>query len=168
MSKRPLFTTGLFAVSLACSLLSRALPTPAGGTPPPPLPWKPAGFGGAGNFLGVYFYSNQPGVVYATSDMAGVFRSTDYGDHWQMRTIGLVNYEVSSFAVDPFDSDTLYAGVGAFAFSNKAGIYVSHDAGLSWAQLPATAANGITFRKYRTADAPLLPENRLQAGSQDP
>jgi hypothetical protein len=49
--------------------------------------------------------------VYAASDVAGVFRSTDNGDHWQMQSLGLGNYEVSSFAVDPFDSNTLYAGV---------------------------------------------------------
>jgi photosystem II stability/assembly factor-like uncharacterized protein len=154
MSKRlVLLTSLLLPITLACSLLSHVFPTPAGSTPPPPLPWEPAGFGGAGNFLGVYFDPNQPGVVYATSNVAGVFRSTDYGDHWQMRSIGLGNYEISSFAVDPFDSDTLYAGVGAVAFSNNAGMYVSHDAGLTWAQLPATAANSITFRKYRTADA---------------
>jgi photosystem II stability/assembly factor-like uncharacterized protein len=115
--------------------------------------WEPAGFGGAGNFLSVHFDANQPGVLYAASDIAGVLRSTDYGGTWELRSAGLGNVEVSSFAVDPFDPATLYAGIGAFGESNRAGIYVSHDSGLSWQHVPASYTNGITFRKYRTADA---------------
>jgi len=141
-----------------------ALPTPTPTHTPAPTPtatptiavgraWGPAGFGAAGNFLSVHFDPGQPGVVYAAGDVAGVFRSTDYGEHWEIRSIGLGNNEVSSFAVDPFDSNTLYAGTGAFAESSKAGIYVSHDAGLTWQHLASTFTNRITFRKYRTADA---------------
>ncbi len=115
--------------------------------------WTPAGFGGAGNFDGVFFDPQQPGVVYATSDVTGVFRSTDHGDHWEMRSAGLGNYEISSFAVDPFDANTLYAGAGALADSKLAGIYVSHDAGLTWQHLASTFNHQITFRRYRTLDA---------------
>ncbi len=119
----------------------------------PAAAWEPAGFGGAGNFLSVHFDHNQPGVVYAASDVAGVFRSTDYGETWEVRSAGLGNVEVSSFAVDPFDPAILYAGVGAFGESNRAGIYVSNDRGLSWHHVASSYGNGITFRKYRTADA---------------
>jgi hypothetical protein len=115
--------------------------------------WQPAGFGGAGNFDGVFFDPQQPGVVYAASDVTGVFRSADNGDHWEMRSVGLGNYEVSSFAVDPFDSNTLYAGAGALSSSRKAGIYVSHDAGLTWQHLTSTFTHTITFRRYRTINA---------------
>ena len=115
--------------------------------------WRPAGFGGAGNFLSVHFDPSHPGVVYAASDVAGVFRSMDHGNTWELRSRGLANVEVSSFAVDPFDPATLYAGVGAFGESSRSGIYVSHDSGLTWQHLPDSYAKGITFRKYRTADA---------------
>jgi hypothetical protein len=115
--------------------------------------WQPAGFGGAGNFDGIFFDPEQPGVVYAASDVTGIFRSTDNGDHWEMRSVGLGNYEVSSFAVDPFDSNTLYAGVGAISSSHKSGIYISHDAGLTWQHLTNTFTNTITFRRYRTINA---------------
>lgn len=115
--------------------------------------WRQAGFGTAGNFTGVYFDPKQPGVVYATSDVAGVMYSADNGDHWEVRSVGLGNYQVASFAIDPFDSNTLYAGAGALAESNRAGIYVSHNAGLTWNQLENTAANQITFRRFRTFNA---------------
>jgi len=112
--------------------------------------WESGGFDAAGNYLAVYFDPFQPGVVYAASDVAGLFRSVDDGDNWQMRGIGLGNREVSSFAIDPFEPNRLYAGVGALASSGKAGIYVSEDAGLTWQHLPSTFTNQITFRKYRT------------------
>ena len=115
--------------------------------------WVPAGFGGAGNFLSVQFHPDRPGVVYLTSDVAGVFYSENYGERWQFRSLGLGNYEVSSFAIDPFDPDTLYAGVGALARSDKAGIYVSRDAGVSWRHLTDSAAQGISFRNNRTPRA---------------
>jgi len=132
--------------------------------------WEPCGFGGAGNFLSVHFHPNQAGVVYAASDVAGVFRSIDYGDHWEMRSVGLGNYEVSSFAVDPFNGNTVYAGTGAFTSSNKAGIYLSHDAGLAWEHLTSTFTHHITFRKYRTSNA-IAPDPAQQgvilSGSRD-
>ena len=159
--------TSLLAALLCCWACGRpAAPPPTSRVPGPtrPIPasprpapsvgaWEPAGFGGAGNFTGVYFDPAQPGLVYATSDVAGVFRSSDSGNHWEMLNGGLGNYEVSSFAVDPFDSHTLYAGTGAIAESDKAGIYVSHDAGVTWEHLSSTFANRITFRRFRTAAA---------------
>ena len=115
--------------------------------------WHPVGFGGAGNFLSVHVDPGDSKVVYAASDVTGVLRSADGGQTWQTRSVGLGNYEVSSFAVDPFDSRVLYAGVGAFRKALKAGVYVSRNAGKSWTHLSATQRHGIVFRKYRTMDA---------------
>ena len=82
-----------------------------------PIRWQPAGFDGAGNFNLVEFDPGVPGVVYAASDVAGVLRSADNGQTWENRSKGLGNLEVDSLAVDPFDSNRLYAAVGAFASS---------------------------------------------------
>ncbi len=138
--------------SLGAALLLLAL-LPGAGDLRAEARWVPAGFGGAGNFLSVQFHPDRPGVVYLTSDVAGVFYSEDYGEGWQFRGLGLGNYEVSSFAIDPFDPNTLYAGVGALARSNKAGIYKSRDAGLTWRHLTDSAAKGISFRNNRTPRA---------------
>lgn len=155
----------LFAVLVTSGLLIPAATRakPGAGDAPRPVRrhlsrsttsrWQPAGFGGGGAFLGIHFDTAHPGVVYACSDVSGVFRSTDYGEHWEMRSVGLGNLEVSSFALDPFGPNTLYAGAGALAESNRAGMYVSRDAGLDWQLLGSTTANRITFRRMRTLDA---------------
>lgn len=116
--------------------------------------WEPAGYGASGNFTGVYFDPTQAGVVYITSDVTGVFRSTDYGETWEVRCSGLGNYQVASFAIDPFDSNTLYAGVGTYSgLSDRNGIYVSHDAGHTWQQLASTVADTIIFKQNRTVQS---------------
>jgi hypothetical protein len=86
------------APSVAATAVSPALTGPVSGLAnSASSTWQPAGFGGRRQ-LGVFFDPSQPGVVYAASDVAGVFRSTDNGDHWQMQSLGLGNYKVSSFA----------------------------------------------------------------------
>jgi photosystem II stability/assembly factor-like uncharacterized protein len=115
--------------------------------------WQPAGFGGAGAFLSVHAHPRRKNVVYAASDVAGVLRSTDGGGSWEIRSVGLGNYEVASLALDAFEPDTLYAGVGAYPKNPRAGLYVSRDAGASWQHLPSSAQRGIFFRKFRTVDS---------------
>lgn len=80
--------------------------------------WQPAGFGGAGYFTGIYVDPVQPNILYATSDVSGVHRSSDYGEHWELRSLGLGNYEIACLAFDPLDHNTLYVGTGAPADSN--------------------------------------------------
>ena len=115
--------------------------------------WEPVGFGGAGNFLSVHFDPDTPGLVYACSDVTGIFRSTDYGETWEVRGKGLQNYEVASFAIDPFNNNKLYAGIGASRGTTRGGIYVSNDAGLTWSQLGSTATDTVNFRRFRTLKA---------------
>src|SRR5512142_861933 len=111
MNARPRYFVwpALIGLALTISVCNFSVPlTPRPAAPagaqsagPRAATWYPAGFGGAGNFDGIFFDPGQPGVVYAASDVSGVFRSVDAGEHWEMRSVGLGNFEVSSFAVDP-------------------------------------------------------------------
>ena len=73
------------------------------------------------------------------------------GTSWSTGTDFLPNLAVNSLAFDPNDSRVIYAGTGEGYFREEIrgtrlplrgdGIFVTHDAGESWTQLPSTAAS---------------------------
>ena len=67
--------------------------------------------------------NNGGRIIYAACGN-GVMRSNDYGKTWKILTDHLIT-EVLKIAIDPLDSDTLYAS-GAY------GVFKSVDAGKSW------------------------------------
>jgi photosystem II stability/assembly factor-like uncharacterized protein len=76
---------------------------------------------------------SDPRVLYAScpepTGVFGVARSTDGGRHW--RCSGGVSPE--TLAVDPTDSQTVYAGGATACFSScQRGVFVSHDGGVHW------------------------------------
>ena len=114
----------------------------------------------------------HPTAVYAVSS-GRVFKSSDGGAHWA--PVGwtgasgdLPGEEVAVVAVDPRDSRTVYAGMGA-GFSGEAlGVWKSTDSGASWqptglgeqivtalAASPLTGvlwASGLGGRVFRSGD----------------
>ena len=66
-----------------------------------------------------------PSTLYAGTNDAGVFKSTDAGRNWTDVNDGLGSLNVSALAIDPLVPSTLYVG----AINN---IYKSMDAGSRW------------------------------------
>ncbi len=79
-----------------------------------------------------------PSTVYAANGV--VYKSIDGGDHWDLASSGLLQSGlfVLGLAIDPTDSNKLYAGTWQ-------GVFRSTDAGSSWSQasdgLPATSGD---------------------------
>ncbi len=69
----------------------------------------------------------RPAVLYAGTDGAGVFRSTDGGDSWRSASEGLTSLAVYDFAFDPANSRVIYA-------ATTTGVFRSADGGGSWRQ----------------------------------
>ena len=67
------------------------------------------------------------GIVYAGTQGAGIYRSSDYGETWKL--LGLDGQIVKSIAVSPHDPAVIYAGV------KPAGLFRSHDGGRTWREL---------------------------------
>jgi NOL1/NOP2/fmu family ribosome biogenesis protein len=67
----------------------------------------------------------SPSILYAgTYSGAGVYRSTDSGDHWTPVSAGLTDQNVRSLAIDPVTPTTLYAGAwGGGVFRYDAASY---------------------------------------------
>lgn len=153
--RSPLLAIALVVALSSCRACEEA-PRPA--VPKVASRWQPAGFGGAGRFLGLFPDPRQAGVVYATTERSGVYRSEDHGESWAPRSRGLRNLEVACFAIDPHTSEVLYAGVGG-SDPDRAGVHRSRDGGASWERLATSFQHGLRFRAHRTPAA-LAPDPR--------
>ncbi len=88
---------------------------------------------------------NNPSVMYAAGVAGGIWKSTDAGASWIPADDFLLNLAVCSLAIDPTDSNVLYAGTGegfygSSSFVQGLGIFKSVDAGVTWTQLPGTVS----------------------------
>jgi photosystem II stability/assembly factor-like uncharacterized protein len=153
--RRPLLPIAIVIGLASCRACEEA-PRPA--APRAASRWQAAGFGGAGRFLGVFPDPRQAGVVYATTERSGVYRSEDHGESWSPRSRGLRNLEVACFAIDPHASEVLYAGVGG-SHRDRAGVHRSRDGGASWERLASSFEHGLRFRAHRTPAA-IAPDPR--------
>jgi photosystem II stability/assembly factor-like uncharacterized protein len=111
-------------------------------TPPPGAPgeWQNTPPGVIGSVWCVTpGHESEPGVVYAGTQPAGLFRSDDWGQSWQpVESMNRHPYRkywsgtgggdscLHSIHVDPRDAKRIYLSVGA------GGSYQSHDGGESW------------------------------------
>ncbi|MCC6724632.1 MAG: hypothetical protein IT258_08985 [Saprospiraceae bacterium] len=146
-------------IVLAQSLLAQVQPIPASpangsvweyvGPHEPPTPGKNAGWSstGTGAQVRVGFFNKKasnPAMLYASTPSGGLFRTRNVLDSlpiWENLTDStrLPVLGVRSFAFDPFDSMTIYAGTGIrypldMRRSYGIGLLKSTDGGHSWEQ----------------------------------
>ena len=99
----------------------------------------------AGGFItGIVYHPNVQNLVYARTDIGGLYRSTDGGTNWTP-LLDSVNWSdwgysgVLSVAIDPSNGNTVYAAVGAYTNSwdpNNGAILKSTDQGNTWTVAP--------------------------------
>jgi len=87
--------------------------------------WRPAGFGAGGLFPQIAVDPADSRIVYLAADVSGLNKSTNYGDTWFKINAGLDSREVSALAIDPSNSQRLWAGT-------PLGLYASTNAGAAW------------------------------------
>jgi len=92
------------------------------------MSWIPTGYGGGGRFTAIAIDPSNSGIVYIGSDVAGVFRSRDGGNHFKLIGTGLGGFAVADIAVSPDDSLQVYA-------LTDAGLYHSINQGDTWVRL---------------------------------
>lgn len=99
----------------------------------------------AGGFItGIVYQPNVQNLVYARTDIGGLYRSTDGGANWTP-LLDWVNWSnwgysgVLSVALDPNNANTVYAAVGGYTNSwdpNNGAILKSTDQGNTWSIAP--------------------------------
>lgn len=113
--------------------------------------WEQAGphdVGGRTRALAVD--QRDPDIVLAGGVSGGMWKSTDGGQTWQLRTPDLPNLSVTSIAQDPINPDTWYYSSGEVIFNSAnavgaayygEGIYKSTDNGDSWTLMPQASSD---------------------------
>ncbi|MCA1568181.1 MAG: DUF4214 domain-containing protein [Acidobacteria bacterium] len=98
------------------------------------------GVGGPNSIYALVINPTNPQIVYAGVGLQlgrGVYKSIDGGANWVLSSRGLPPNDILALALDPIDTNTLYAG------TMNGGIYKSTDAAANWqaanAGLPASA-----------------------------
>ncbi|HEY1686121.1 MAG TPA: hypothetical protein VGG19_15250 [Tepidisphaeraceae bacterium] len=108
--------------------------------------WQNAAIGAGGFVDGIFFDPNNQNTIYARTDIGGLYKTTDGGQNWQQlldfvgnstTTSGNGTQEqeigVLAFAIDPENSNNLYADVGEYSGTNGA-VFYSTNAGATWSQ----------------------------------
>lgn len=82
---------------------------------------------GTGSLLRLIMDTKNPSTIYLLAENVGLIRSDDNGENWsQVNTlVGRDAETITAFLVDPYDSNTLWMGVGHF-------IHTSYDRGATW------------------------------------
>jgi photosystem II stability/assembly factor-like uncharacterized protein len=77
---------------------------------------------------------SNPTVVYAGTNVAGVFKSTDRGLKWAPANAGIAGSDISDVVVDPGDPNVIYVGIEGCSAgcSSPAGVFKSTDGGATW------------------------------------
>jgi photosystem II stability/assembly factor-like uncharacterized protein len=126
-------------------------PTPA----PIPLAWKRISTGQEfprDTVTAIVVNPNDPDILYAGMQNAGIYKSIDGGNSWQPAYLGLTNAAIVSLVIDFQNTEILYAGI------QSGGVYKTNDGGATW----QAANEGITraeIDKSRTNIVVISPQS---------
>jgi len=113
----------------------------------------------------------NPQVLYAAGVSGGVWKSIDGGGSWSPTDDHMANLAVCTLAMDPTDSNVIYAGTGeGFSpgqFVRGLGIFKTVDGGATWTQLAATVAPAVGQGFYWVNEIVISPNDpsRLYAAT---
>ncbi|MEO5597011.1 MAG: hypothetical protein ABIQ66_00170 [Novosphingobium sp.] len=104
-----------------------------------PYTWNTVPFGGGGYVDGFVYHSKKPGILYARTDVGGAYRFDFHGQKWiplfdWMERADSDLMGVLSIALDPNDSEKVYAATGKYLseWARKGAILRSSDRGATW------------------------------------
>ncbi|GEM_PF-1513919 len=103
----------------------------------------------AGITTSIVFDPQHPNIMFAGGSGGGVWKSLDTGANWMPLTDEwLPNLAVSSIAIDPANTNTLYVGTGYCFPANVnyggSGLYKTTDGGATFTRLNVTTSTGAT------------------------
>lgn len=97
---------------------------------------------------------DNPNVMYAGAAGGGVWKTTDGGQSWQPLTDLLPSIGIGSLAMDPKNSNVLYAGTGEYYTAGGTapgnsirgvGVFKTTDGGATWNQMASTGGQAAFY-----------------------
>ncbi len=94
--------------------------------------------GGGGYVTGLVFHPLDTTIIYARTDVGGIYRWDEDNNRWIQLSFGFEHltrlYSVDGMAIDPNNKDVVYIAVGNGTGSggNRVGVYKSTDRGNTW------------------------------------
>lgn len=85
---------------------------------------------GSGQIWGISVCTSNQQVVYAASNSAGIYKTTNGGLNWAPMNSGLLSTTLQVVAVAPSNPDIVYCGTGPLG--SNAGVYRSSNGGANW------------------------------------
>jgi hypothetical protein len=115
---------------------------------------------GPGNIGGrtrsIIIHPSNPNIIWLGAVGGGIWKTTNGGNSWTTNTDFLANLAVDCMAMDPTNSNVLYAGTGEPYPGDGIlgnGIFTTADGGTTWAQLSLTGNNPDFYDVTRLAVA---------------
>lgn len=125
-------------ILIACLIL--ICPTLVFAALPVSQSWDAAFFGGASTFNSITWDNTTAGKVYATTDVGGMYVSTDSGATWEHVGRNFPCVEVEQLIQSTSNPNYFYAACGNSSYNaGYTGIYYSHNGGSSWGTSATTA-----------------------------
>ena len=122
--------------------------------------WRNAEIGGGGFVTGTVFHPTEPGLVYARTDVGGIYRLDTATNRWIPLNddIGGLNNEfqhlgVLTIGLDPSDANRVYIATGQYGGTESwklpSRIYRSTNRGATWTLHHSRIQNGRQRRRPR-------------------
>jgi len=94
---------------------------------------------GGGYITNIAVSPSSPNVIYAASDLGGIYRSSNNGDNWEIITKGLetnADFAVTTIGIDPKNHNIVYIGTGHMwsieSGHYQGGIFKTTNGGQNW------------------------------------
>ncbi len=114
--------------------------------------WKSMDPGGGGGIVDLLVHPSDPSIVWAVTDLSGIFKSTDGGVTWhdkasrikrESMTYNGSNNGKHTLALDPKDPNTLYYAFAPMSQKTrhvKKGLWRSRDGGETWSHIDSATS----------------------------